>query len=306
MVRFATDDDFYFVKNSWQTCFEDPQKFVNWNFKYNYLAKNTVIAEKDGLPASAMQLMPYTMYLGSFIVPVRYVSGVATMPEYRGRGLVRKMFGFALPEMYDRGAYVSILVPAVDGMYEKFGYRIICERTSYFIKVLPDTERIEVYSPEIIDIIDAIYQKEMGNKAVYIKRGKSEWEKILTDLLSLSGGSVLLFDRDGARCGYALVYPKDNGFQAAELCGAVCLDCIERGEPPVMARITNVKALAERFPTIFEELGSVRIEDNIIAQNNVEINFGKANESIDIADVTEYFFKALMKNGEGAHINLLL
>lgn len=300
MIRFATDNDFNFVKKSWQTCFDDPQEFVDWNFKCNYSPKNTVIAEAGGEPASAAQLMPYQMVIGDKVLPVRYVSGVATMPEYRGRGLVRSMFDFALPKMHSMGCLISILVPAVDGMYEKFGYRKICDRASYFTEVLPDTERIEEYSPDIIGIVDAIYRKEMSSKSVYIKRGKEEWEKILTDLLSLSRGKVLLFER-----GYALAYPKDNGYQVAELCGEAKLDCTVQKEPPVMARITNLKGLRELFPTIFEGLGSVRTEDKIIAENNMEINFGKDNKRLDIAETTEYFFKTLQKDG-GAYINLLL
>ena len=298
MVRFATDNDFDFVKKSWQTCFDDPQEFVDWNFENNYSPKNTVIAEAEGEPASAMQLMPYQMVIGDKALPVRYVSGVATMPEYRGRGLVRSMFDFALSKMHDMGCFISILVPAVDGMYEKFGYRNICDRVSYFTEELPDTERIEEYSPDIIDIVDAIYRKEMESKSVYI--GKDEWEKILTDLLGLSRGRVLLFER-----GYALAYPKDNGFQIAELCGKVNLDFDVKSEPPVMARITNLNGIIEWFPNIFEGIGSVRIEDKIIADNNIEINFGKDNKYPDIAEVTEYFFKTLQKDG-GAHINLLL
>ncbi len=300
MIRFATDNDFDFVKNSWQTCFEDPQEFVDWNFKSNYSPRNTVIAKTGDEPASAMQLMPYEMVLGGVAVPVRYVSGVATMPEYRGRGLVRGMFDFALPKMHSMGCFISILVPAVDGMYEKFGYRRICDRVSYFTEELPDTERIEEYSPDIINLIDEIYRKEMEDKAVYINRGKNEWEKILTDLLSLSGGKVLLFER-----GYALAYPKDNGFQIAEICGEASLGCTQQSEPPVMAGITNLKGLTECFPSIFEGLGAVRIEDKIIAENNMEINFGKDNKRLDIAEVTEYFFKTLQKDG-GSHVNLLL
>ncbi len=303
-IRFATDNDFNFVKKSWQTCFDDPQEFVDWNFENNYSTKNTVIAEAEGVPASAAQLMPYEMVIGGVAVPVRYVSGVATMPEYRGRGLVRGMFDFALPKMHSMG-FISILVPAVDGMYEKFGYRGICDRVSYVTDSLPDTQKIEEYSPGIACIIDEIYRKEMEGRAVYINRGKDEWEKILTDLLILSRGKVLLFGKDSAPSGYAFAYPKDNGFQIAEICGEVSQGFAVKSEPPVMARITNIKALTERFPTVFEGLGTVRIEDKIIAQNNMEINFGKDNKRLDIAEVTEYFFKALLKDG-GAHINLLL
>lgn len=292
MVRFANEDDFNFVKNSWSTCFDDSKAFINWNFEYNYSAENTVIAEAEGKSASVMQLMPYAMVVNGKSFSIRYVSGVATMPDYRGRGLVRKLFEFGLPNMYSMGADISILVPAVDGMYEKFGYRKILSRTLFKINDLGEYKRVSEISDELIDRLDSIYKKEVSKKSVYIDRCYGDWVKILTDLIELSKGLVLLSDN-----GYALVYPKDDGFEMCEGFGDIRLDGEEISFAPVMARIINAKSVAKRLG-----ISNPSVSDELIAENNM----GSDEAKMDIAEFTELVFDKILKDNSDGYINLLL
>ena len=57
-VRAANAADFDFVKNCWTECFDDDERYVNWNFSENYSAANTLVAECCGEPAAAMQCIP--------------------------------------------------------------------------------------------------------------------------------------------------------------------------------------------------------------------------------------------------------
>ena len=60
-VRAANAADFDFVKNCWTECFDDDERYVNWNFSENYSAANTLVAECCGESAAAMQCIPYTL-----------------------------------------------------------------------------------------------------------------------------------------------------------------------------------------------------------------------------------------------------
>ncbi len=295
MARFADREEFDFVKKSWEVCFDDTPQFVKWNFEKNYSHKNTVISDFDGSPASVMQLMPYKMMLDKAELSVRYVSGVATMPQFRGRGLVRELFEFGIPKMYDMSCDISILIPAVDGMYEKFGYRKVCEREFYIADKLPKGKVISEYSEDIIPILDGIYQKYMQGKSAYIKRCKWDWERILTDLLTLSGGAVVLGDKGG----YALAYPKDGGFEIVEACGNIRIDGKTEAQPPIMARIINAERTKTKFPLLCNKAG---IKDNYIIQNNIQ-----GEDILDIADFTERVFEEIKEGfNEDMYINLLL
>ncbi len=303
MVRFATDKDFEFVKHSWSVCFDDTPKFVDWNFEFNYSPQNTIIAESDGLPASAMQIMPYSLNLEGDSLNARYVSGVLTMPEYRMKGLTREMFGFALPKMYELNAQISLLIPAVSGMYEKFGFRTVSKRKSYNADSL-NYRKITEYTPDLVHILDKIYLEEMKGKSIYIKRDKKNWENILTDLLELSKGAVYLSDN-----GYALTYPKENRLDIWEICGDFPLPEKEEALPPVMARVIDAEKMICKFPHIFKEGIKYKLIDSAILQNN--LCFYIENEKpvfcsggeyiLDIGDMTEMLFK----NRE-SYINMLL
>ncbi len=65
--------------------------------------------------------------------PIRFagVWAVATMPHYRRKGLVRKLFDAAYPRMHDEGAVLSILDPFYRPFYEKFGYALAEKRAKY-------------------------------------------------------------------------------------------------------------------------------------------------------------------------------
>lgn len=232
MARLATEKDFDFVKHSWSVCFDDPPEFVDWNFEYNYSAENTVIAEYGGECASVLQLMPYSMTVGEAELSARYVSGVATLPEFRGKGLVRDLFGFAIPEMQRMGADVSLLIPAVEGMYEKFGYRKVYDRC--FIRTGELKDGIADRSAVPLERLNSIYLADVKNKGVYINRSRADWDRILTDLIGLSGGRVIMYDN-----GYALAYPKDGGFEVCEACGNVPINGERVEQMPIMARVIN-------------------------------------------------------------------
>lgn len=242
MVRLAKDSDFDFAKNSWTVCFDDTPEFVDWNFDFNYCPENTVIAEYNGVPASVLQLIPYKINIGGSILNTCYISGVATMPEYRGKGLVRELFDFAVPHMKSLGYDISILIPAVNGMYEKFGYRNACERVLYTANEVDNFKTYTLADNQLIGFISTVYKKAMSEKSFYIERTQLNFRKILTDLLSLSKGKVLISDN-----GYAFAYPKGEEYEIWEICGDIKVTATPFAAPPVMARIINPKSVGEKL-----------------------------------------------------------
>jgi len=235
MVRTARDKDLEFVKTAWEVCFDDPVEFVEWNFSNNYSKEDTIIAEYDGSPAGAMQIRPYTVVLNNEKLSCRYVSGVGVMPEYRGLGLVREMFDFAFPYMRELNCDISLLMPAVEGMYEKFGYEIICGRKTYIIPSMPPGEKITTFDRDLISRLDKLYRENMKNRKMYVLRSQTDWERILTDLIEISKGTVLFTEK-----GYALIYPKEDKFEVAEQ-----MDTETGGKEilgmPVMGKMINPK-----------------------------------------------------------------
>ena len=309
MVRNATESDTRFVKELWSVCFNDSEKFVNWNFDKNYSCKNTIIAEINETPASAAQYIPYQLSVLGQSVPIGFVSGVSTLPQYRNNGLVRQILPFGLNRLYKSGAYFSLLVPAVFGLYEKFGYSTVCQRISY-----PDSvaEGVVVRNmcDTLVDLLADIYKKEHADNSIFIARSKHNFELILDELFNISGGYIIL-DNLKQPSAYAIVH--GNG-EVCEICGKLLLNTSGKTETPLMARIVNADKVLRLLAPILKNGTIFDISDDIIPENNICVMIdGKEivpckpdGKKTNITELCELLFKKLGEIKNGCDINFVL
>ena len=87
--------------------------------------------DDDRTMMAAMTLVPYHAHFDGYQMDMIGIGGVATLPQYRRGGCIRKCFEKALPDMYERGAAFSYLYPFSTAFYRKFGYELACERNLY-------------------------------------------------------------------------------------------------------------------------------------------------------------------------------
>jgi len=65
------------------------------------------------------------------MVPFSAVWGVATLPQHRRKGLVRKLFIESFKDMREKGMSLSILAPFYKYYYERFGYQLAESRVKH-------------------------------------------------------------------------------------------------------------------------------------------------------------------------------
>lgn len=290
MARYAALKDFSFVKEAWRTCFDDPDAFVDWNFSKNYHPENTIISEWEGTPASNMQLMPYRLRLGKKDYSVNYVSGVATLPDFRKRGLVRDLFTFAFPEMQKRNHPISLLVPFNYAFYEKFGYTQCYNRILRTADFLPEGKMLSApdLNPSLIQRLDTIYRKEMQSKNGYVLRTIKDWQLILEDLLILSKGGIYLAEQEGRPVGYTLFTKKDAQFELHELCGICPIPHHCKTEPFAMARIIDAFQILKDLAEDFDGNLKIKITDPQISKNNLCLQI--KDQSVTPCQTFDYSF----------------
>ena len=63
------------------------------------------------------------------------IGGVATLPQYRRGGAIRRCFEAALPDMYARGMTLSYLYPFSNAFYRRFGYELACDEACWRVKL---------------------------------------------------------------------------------------------------------------------------------------------------------------------------
>lgn len=294
MVRIAKKEDLSFLKHAWKVCFDDPQAFIDWNFTHNFSCDDTLIAECEGVSASNLQLMPHRISLREKSFAINYVSGVATLPEFRHRGLVRELFTFAFGEMKKRHQPISLLVPFDYGFYEKFGYKQCYEKIFRNIDILPEGEYITTISSGLIDSLDKIYCREMEVRTGFALRTKNDWQKILEDLLLISKGQIWL-----SKEGYALITPRnEGGFEAHEVLGHCPFDFSQETKPFAMARIVDAMQVLKTLAPGFLIPVRLRIRDAQIPENNLTVDIANGtvlpcedfDTELDIKDLAAMLF----------------
>lgn len=127
MEDFARRGDVPALKKIWDACFGGEPEYRDFYYRVRFRPKETLVWRENGIPVSMMTLMPLII-AGK---PGAYVYAVATLPEYRGRGLVRKLDAFAEQVVRQNGGQFLTLVPAELSLfpfYEKLGYS-----TSFFL-----------------------------------------------------------------------------------------------------------------------------------------------------------------------------
>lgn len=123
------------------------------------------------------------------------IGAVSTLPEYRGRGAIRAIFGELLSRAYREGEVLSSLYPFNHAFYRKFGYETVCWQDRY------------AFSPSVLR------EYSFRGEAEPLRKGDSAAEcAALYDLFAR--GFNLSVRRDGARAPeeFGEGWPKDRRF----------------------------------------------------------------------------------------------
>ena len=230
MIRLANEQDTSQIRELWSYCFDDTPEFVDFYFKTCYQADNTLVAEEDGRIQSCLQILPYSMFLRDREIPISYIVGVATWPEFRGRGLVRKLLQFTDEVLQERGIYQSILLPFQYDFYRKYGWEVCYDFLTYknlefssFYSLLRPMNRkpahanfVKVNLDEDFTKINQCYNQYMKRFHGYLLRGKNEWNKIIHDV-KLHGGACYVYEEKGQPLGYIIYIIHDKRLEIIEL-----------------------------------------------------------------------------------------
>lgn len=73
----------------------------------------------------------YDLYLDGKTVRAGGIGAVATLPEYRDKGVIREIFNELLPAAYKDGEVISTLYPFKHEFYRKFGYEVLTAWNTY-------------------------------------------------------------------------------------------------------------------------------------------------------------------------------
>ena len=180
MIQFATNKTKQEVRRMWKICFDDTEEFMDLYFSEKYRNENTLIYFIDNQAVASLQMLPYQFTFYGEEIPVAYISGVCTLPEFQGRGYMGKLMISAFDLMREREIPLSILIPAKTWLYDyyaQFGYERVFEADKKEVPLLDILQK----SGNDLDIAYAMFDKTFREKDFCVQKTKADFITIVKE-----------------------------------------------------------------------------------------------------------------------------
>lgn len=102
------------IRDIWRVCFHDDDSIIDYFLQNRMTENNLLTIYRDGRPVSMAAFLPVQYRTADGYIPARYIYAVATLPEYRGRGLAAELINFAASQWPEP----MILSPAGPSLYD--------------------------------------------------------------------------------------------------------------------------------------------------------------------------------------------
>ncbi|MDR1735356.1 MAG: GNAT family N-acetyltransferase [Oscillospiraceae bacterium] len=172
--RASRNDD---LRELWRVCFNE-----DWGaFEREYDPDRAFVAAEDGKnPVSTLHFIPQTINLPHQEISAAYILGVATLPEYRGRGLAGALVEKALDGLCLRGVALAFLIPASAGLarfYARFGFAQTGLMPAQASPPEGGGRVLDGVTPEDAKALDALYGRMCADTA-HPRRDAARWDII--------------------------------------------------------------------------------------------------------------------------------
>ena len=172
VYRKAKSGDIERLISLWLCCFDEKEEAARLFFERNISYLHGYAAVEDERIIAAVYLIDCFL-CGK---PAHYLCGAATLPEYRGRGIMTALVEYALDDAEKRGDCYSVLTPADNGLYRFYSrlgyvdYSAVCRRE--FLTIYretsggePDLQRLQrcnkdnflLWNNDFINFAEAYY-----------------------------------------------------------------------------------------------------------------------------------------------------
>ena len=124
-IRFPFECEYENLKELWQTAFDDSKESLDYFFKKTVSPVRVLAAFKDNKPVSALYMLESEILINKKTYSAYYIYAVCTHPDFRGKGLMKRLFGELFKVAKGRNIDYLFLVPEEEylfKLYEKIGF----------------------------------------------------------------------------------------------------------------------------------------------------------------------------------------
>jgi len=225
MIRFATPDMLPALRELWMTCFGDDVRYVRFAFHTLIRPRDMLVSLNQDSAPTAMLCMREAGLRAPGLQETRcaYIYGVATLPDYRGKGLSTVLLEGAHRYLTERGVAASVLVPASEQLFDFYGKRgyesaFSIKKVNVSAVDVPPPPRPCALAPSALDKLEEPRARCFADSRLLV-RWKRDYLAGIDAECRLAGGEVLRFTCVG-QSGYAVCYRMRARVVVKELAGA--------------------------------------------------------------------------------------
>lgn len=241
----------------WEKCFGDDEDYINFYIEHRMTTENMLVTYEDGQIVSMGSFLPVQYLIRGEYRDACYVYAVATMPEYRRRGLAQKILQFAA-EKYKKPLILAPAGRELAEYYQKMGFQNAFEETRH--RVTAGVTALEAGQERELSwctepVSAAEYVKIRDEKCV--REGYVRWDETAVayamDVNTSCGGrTVAVVYEDEAASGRT---------EQADDTGKDILMYVKEGDVLVILETSlSENCLHEIIPELLEETGASEVE----------------------------------------------
>jgi hypothetical protein len=198
----------------WELRFHDSLSFIDWYFHARFSPETSFCAEEDGRIVSIAHGSPMTLRVRGQNFPAMMVSGVATLPGYEGKGIMKRV----MFELFDNCRKMRIPLafhtPSHFSIYRQLG-EFPCADALLFTQTLaPEQPPVWDEVPSASELL-SVYEQATTRYSANVVRSKELMQSRIGDLLC-DGGRCMTVREHGALSGYLFASLEDEGYHCEE------------------------------------------------------------------------------------------
>ncbi len=190
------------------------------------------IARAEGRIVSHVELLDMPVRYGDTIIHVAAISGVATLPAWRGRGLASALMEQAMAEMAARDMPLAVLLTGSQAFYERLGWSdwpppgcaigwADAQEMAAHLST-PAQVSVAAYRPGDLAEMMALYARFNAGRPGALVRPERYWRSLLVRWLEATEypgqrNAVYVARREGRLVGYGFAFSEEDALVISEV-----------------------------------------------------------------------------------------
>lgn len=202
------------AKEIWELRFHDSLSFIDWYFRARFSPETSFCAEDDGRIISIAHGSPMQLRVRGQVFPAMMVSGVATLPGYEGKGIMKRV----MFELFDNCRKMHIPLafhtPSHFSIYRQLGEFPCADALLFTQTAEPALTPVWDKVPSASELL-SVYERATSRYSGNVARTELQMQSRIDDLLC-DGGRCMTVLEHGELAGYLFASLEDEGYHCEE------------------------------------------------------------------------------------------